>query len=192
MNSSALILFAQRPVGDMYEVLRDEISATLKGVMLSEQNARLYQQALEAEKAAQAGRESAERADQLKSSFLSMVSHELLTPLVLLVGLSEMMLRKSAGDRLSLSEPYRTDLARIHLSAQHLGNLVRDVLDLTRSQMGRLKLAKKPLDLGEALQAVVLVGEKMARDKGLAWQFEIPEDPIHGLWRRVAASASGR
>ena len=173
-----LILFAQRPVGDMYEVLRDEISATLKGVMLSEQNARLYQQALVAEKAAQAGRQSAERADQLKSSFLSMVSHELLTPLVLLVGLSEMMLRKSAGDRLPLPEPYRTDLARIHLSAQHLGNLVRDVLDLTRSQMGRLKLTKKPLDLSETLQAVVLVGERMARDKGLVWEFEVPEDPI--------------
>jgi signal transduction histidine kinase/DNA-binding LacI/PurR family transcriptional regulator/AraC-like DNA-binding protein len=173
-----LILFAQRVAGDMYEVLRDEISATLKGVMLAEQNARLYQQALIAEKAAQVGRQSAERADQLKSSFLSMVSHELLTPLVLLVGLSEMMLRKNAGNRLPLPEPYRTDLARIHLSAQHLGNLVRDVLDLTRSQTGRLKLAKKPLDLSETLHPVVLVGEKMARDKGLTWQFEVSGNPI--------------
>ncbi|MBI5302671.1 MAG: substrate-binding domain-containing protein [Chloroflexi bacterium] len=170
-----LIMFAQRPIGDLYEVLRDEISTTLKGVMLAEQNARLYRQALEAQQAAQEGRHLAEQADRLKSSFLSMVSHELMTPLVLLVGLSEMMLREGSSNRPPLPEPYRSDLARIHLSAQHLGNLVRDVLDLTRSQMGQLKLTKEPLNLGETLKTVALVGEQMARDKGLAWQIEMPE-----------------
>ncbi len=170
-----LVLFSQRPVGDIYEVLRDEISTTLKGVMLAQQNVQLYQQALEAQKAAQEGRRLAEEADRLKSSYLSMVSHELLTPLVLLVGLSEMMLR-SPGTRPPLPEPYRSDLARIHLSAAQLGNLVRDVLDLTRSQMGQLKLTKKPLDLREMLQSVALVGEDMAHGKDLEWRVEIPEE----------------
>lgn len=170
-----LVRFAQQPIGDVYEMLRDEISIALKGILLAEQNVRLYQQAVEAERVAQIGRQLAEQADQLKSNFLSMVSHELLTPLVLLVGLSEMMLRKSTGDRLPLPEPYRSDLARIHLSAQHLGNLVRDVLDLARGQMGQLKLVKKPLDLGETLKAVMAVGEQMARDKGLEWRVQIPE-----------------
>ena len=170
-----LAMFTQLHVGDIYEELRDEISITLKSVMLAEQNNRLYQQALEAQKAAQEGRRLAEQADHLKSSFLSMVSHELLTPLVLLVGLSEMMLRKGSGKQFPLPEPYRSDLTRIHLSAQQLGNLVRDVLDLTRSQMGLLKLAKKRLDLSETLQAVALVGEQMVRGKGLTWQAEIPE-----------------
>jgi len=170
-----LIRFMQQPIGEIYEMVRDEISTALKGIRLAEQNARLYQQALEAERAAQVGRQLAEQADHLKSSFLSMVSHELLTPLVLLVGLSEIMLRKSAGEQRPLPEQYRSDLARIHLGAQHLGNLVRDVLDLARSQMGQLKLVKKPLDLGETLKAVTLVGEQMARDKGLDWQVQIPE-----------------
>ncbi len=177
-----LIRFTQQPIGEMYEVLRGEISTALKGILLAEENARLYQQALAAEHAAQVGRQMAEQADQLKSSFLSMVSHELLTPLVLLVGLSEMMLRKSAGDQLPLPEPYRSDLARIHSSAQNLGNLVRDVLDLARSQMGQLKLVKKTLDLGEPLRAVALVGEEMAHEKGLAWQAQIPDrlPPVYG------------
>ena len=170
-----LVMFTQLPVGDIYEELRDEISITLKSVLLAEQNDRLYQQALEAQQVAQEGRRLAEQADHLKGSFLSMVSHELLTPLVLLVGLSEMMLRKGSGKQSPLPEPYRSDLTRIHLSAQQLGNLVRDVLDLTRSQMGLLKLAKKPLDLNEALNAVALVGEQMVRGKGLVWQAEIPE-----------------
>jgi signal transduction histidine kinase/DNA-binding LacI/PurR family transcriptional regulator/AraC-like DNA-binding protein len=169
------VLFAQQSIGDIYEVLRDEISTTLKGVLLAEQNVRLYRQALESEKAAQEGRKIAEEADRLKSRFLSMVSHELLTPLVLLVGLSEMMLREGSQNRPLLGEPYRSDLERIHLSAQHLGNLVRDVLDLTRSQMGLLKLSKKPLDLLETIKAVALVGEEMARGKGLEWHVIVPD-----------------
>ena len=168
------VMFERRSPGDVYEVLREEISSTLKAVMLVAQNVELYQKALEAQKAAQEGRRSAEEADRLKSRFLSMVSHELRTPLVLLVGLSEMMLRERMGDRPPLPEPYRQDLARIHVSAQQLDGLVRDVLDLTRSQMGQLKLVKKPLDLGEVLKAVALVGEEMARGKGLAWRIEIP------------------
>ncbi|MBI4790506.1 MAG: substrate-binding domain-containing protein [Chloroflexi bacterium] len=170
-----LIRFSQQPIGDIYELLQNEISTALKGILLAEQNARLYQQAVEAERQAQIGRQLAEQADDLKSSFLSMVSHELLTPLVLLVGLSEMLLRKRTGDQLALPESFRSDLTRIHLSAQQLGNLIRDVLDLARSQMGQLHLAKKPLDLRETVKTVALVGADIARDKGLDWQLVIPE-----------------
>ncbi len=171
------VLLERRPPGDMYEVLQDEISSTLKAVMLAAQNVELYQKAREAEEAALEGRRSAEEADRLKSRFLSMVSHELRTPLVLLVGLSEMMLHGRTGNRPPLPEPYRQDLARIHAGAQQLDGLVRDVLDLTRSQVGQLRLVKKPLDLEEVLKVVALVGEEMARGKGLAWQAEIPELP---------------
>jgi signal transduction histidine kinase/AraC-like DNA-binding protein len=171
-----VVIFEQRSAGDIYEVLREEISVTLKAVMLSERNEALYRQAIAAEQVAQEGRWLAEEADRLKSRFLSMVSHELRTPLVLLVGLSEMMLRERTGDaRPPLPAPYRQDLARIHVSAQQLDGLVRDVLDLTRSQMGQLRLMKEPLDLAPVLKAIALVGEQMARSKGLAWQADIPE-----------------
>jgi signal transduction histidine kinase/AraC-like DNA-binding protein len=171
-----LVIFEQRSAGDIYEVLREEISVTLKAVMLSERNEALYRQAIEAEQVAQEGRWLAEEADRLKSRFLSMVSHELRTPLVLLVGLSEMMLRERTGDaRPPLPAPYRQDLARIHVSAQQLDGLVRDVLDLTRSQMGQLRLMKEPLDLAPVLKAVALVGEQMAHSKGLDWLADIPE-----------------
>lgn len=171
-----VVIFEQRSAGDVYETLREEISVTLKAVLLSERNEALYRQAIAAEQAAQEGRRLAEEANRLKSRFLSMVSHELRTPLVLLVGLSEMLLRERTGDRRPpLPEPYRQDLARIHISAQQLDGLVRDVLDLTRSQMGQLRLSKEPLDLAPVLRALALVGEQMARSKGLAWQADIPE-----------------
>ena len=178
-----LVVFDQQPAGDIYTVLQEEISVTLKAVLLAERNVELYQQAVAAEQVAQEGRRLAEEADRLKSRFLSMVSHELRTPLVLLVGLSEMMLRERTGDhRPPLPEPYRQDLARIHVSAQQLDSLVRDVLDLTRSQRGQLLLAMERLDLAKVLRAVALVGEQMARDKGLGWRLEMPEHlpPVSG------------
>ncbi len=158
--------------GAIHQVLCEQISSALKSVMLVQQNLNLVHQALEAQRVA-------EEANLLKSRFLSMVSHELLTPMVLLVGLSEMMLREGIGDRPALPEAYRQDLTRIHAGAQQLGSLVRDVLDLTRSQLGQLKLSRKTMDLAQMLQPVALVGEQMARSKGLTWRFDVPEHLPH-------------
>ena len=153
--------------GRAHQLLCEQVSSALKSVLLVEQNLQLYHQALEAQHVA-------EEANLLKSRFLSMVSHELLTPMVLLVGLSEMMLREGIGDRPPLPDAYRQDMTRIHAGAQQLGSLVRDVLDLARSQLGQLKLARKPMRLEDMLKPVVLVGEQMTRSKGLNWRAEIP------------------
>ncbi len=171
-----LLVFEQQSADEIYEVLREEISVTLKAALLAERNVELYRKAIEAERVAQAERALAEEANRQKSRFLSVVSHELRTPLVLLVGLSEMLLRERSGDRRPpLPELYRQDLARIHISAQQLDSLLRDVLDLARSQMGQLRLMMEPLDPVPLLKAVALVGEQMAQSKGLAWRVEIPE-----------------
>lgn len=158
--------------GFVHQAVREQISSALKEAMLLAQNVDLYHTAIQAQQAAQQGQQAAEEANLLKSRFLSMVSHELLTPLVLLVGLSEMMLR-TAGKG-AAPEPLRQDLARLHASSRQLSSLVRDVLDLARSQVGQLRLSAQPLDLAEALAPVILVGEELARGKGLAWQADVP------------------
>ncbi len=168
-----IMLDGSRREGQVYRVLQEQISSTLKGVMLLQENVRLYHAALAAQQAALEKQHLAEEADRLKSRFLSMVSHELRTPLILLEGLSEMMLREGLGDRPPLPAPYRQDLARIRATAQQLGGLVRDVLDLARSQVGQLRLAVKPLDIAAVLQPTILLGEQMAVSKGLDWQVEI-------------------
>ena len=155
--------------GTVHQILCEQVSSALKSVLLVEQNSQLYRQAL-------AAQHLAEEANLLKSRFLSMVSHELLTPMVLLVGLSEMMLREGIGNRPPLPEAYHQDLTRIHAGAQQLGSLVRDVLDLARGQLGQLKLAKRPVNLEEVFKPVALVGEQMALSKGLTWRVEIPQD----------------
>ncbi len=126
---------------------------------------RLYQEATE-------GRRLAEEANRLKSRFLSTVSHELRTPLNLMLGLSSILLQEQENGE---SETHWRDIKRINASAQHLDGLIQDVLDLARNEMGQLKLVCEPLNLADALEVVITVGEQLVRDKGLEWQAIIPE-----------------
>lgn len=104
------------------------------------------------------------------------VSHELRTPLSLLVGLSEMILTTPRPDTPALPEIYHRDLERIRASAQQLKWLIGDVLDLATSQAGQLRLAKARVPLGEVVRAAAAIGAEMARDKGLSWRAEIPDE----------------
>lgn len=184
-----IMLDGSRSEGQLYRVIQEQVSSALKGVLLLEENRRLYLAAVEAQGAAVAAQHAAqekqrlaEDADQLKSRFLSMVSHELRTPLILLEGLSEMMLREGRDDRPPMPAPYRQDLAQMRATAQQLSGLVRDVLDLARSQVGQLRLAVEPLDIAAVLQPTLLIGAQMARDKGLNWRVECATDlpPVLG------------
>jgi signal transduction histidine kinase/DNA-binding LacI/PurR family transcriptional regulator/AraC-like DNA-binding protein len=168
-----IMLDGSRSEGQVYRVLQEQVSSALKSVRLLEENRQLYRAALAGQQAAQDRQRLAEEANRLKSRFLSMVSHELRTPLILLEGLSEMMLREGNGDRPPMPVPYRQDLARIRATSQQLSGLVRDVLDLSRSQMGQLRLAVTPVDLASVLQPTLLMGEQMAHGKGLDWHVEI-------------------
>lgn len=156
--------------GSVYDLVAEQVSGALKGALLLAKNVRLYREALEAQ-------EEAREADRLKSRFLSMVSHELRTPLSLLIGLSELLVREEGKEALSLPAPYRQDLERIHVSARQLDGLIRDVLDLTLSEVGQLRLTKRPINLAEVIEEAALVGEKMALDKGLKWEVETPDRP---------------
>jgi signal transduction histidine kinase/DNA-binding LacI/PurR family transcriptional regulator/DNA-binding response OmpR family regulator len=133
--------------------------AVLRQLTSALERIRLYQEVAE-------GRRLAEEADRMKSRFLSTVSHELRTPLNLIVGLSEMQLKQSTAD-------VRRSVEKIHTNAQHLGHLIRDVLDLASSDSGQLRLTCEPLDLSEVLQIVVETGRQLANDKGLDWQTKI-------------------
>jgi len=132
---------------------------------------RLYRDALD-------GRRLAEEANRLKSRFLSVVSHELRTPLSLIVGLSDMILREERS-RSQFSDVMLHDMERIYASAQHLGQLIGDVLDLASSEAGQLRLLREPLDLAQVLRAATPIGEQMANEKGLAWRVSLPQQ---GPW----------
>jgi signal transduction histidine kinase/DNA-binding LacI/PurR family transcriptional regulator/DNA-binding response OmpR family regulator len=150
------------------EVIR-QLAAAFRGVWL-------HQQLVEEQRLALEGKRLAEEANRLKSRFLSMVSHELRTPLNLISGLSGILLQESEQSGTGPCEVNREDLERIFVSSQHLDGLIRDVLDLAQSEVGQLKLTCEPLDLAQELETVSVIGEQLARDKGLGWRANIPTD----------------
>lgn len=162
------------PSGQIGFIAYDSTNIELDGPITQQiaaalNNAKLYREATE-------GRKLAEEANTLKSRFLSMVSHELRTPLNLIVGLSDMLLqRREKGRRAApVLGPYRKDIEQIYTSAQHLGRLIRDVLDLASSEVGQLRLANELLDLSETLEMVAATGRQLADEKGLAWRDSLP------------------
>jgi signal transduction histidine kinase len=152
----------------IYESSADR-SALRSRTILSERNIRLYDEALQARKAA-------EEANLLKSRFLSMVSHELRTPLALIVGTLEMMLQEAqTGGLPPLPVPYRQDMEGIFTSSKHLSRLIGDVLDLASNQAGELRLNNEPLDLSSVFSEAAILGKSLAKEKNLQWRQEIPE-----------------
>ncbi|KPV45964.1 hypothetical protein SE17_43825, partial [Kouleothrix aurantiaca] len=77
------------------------------------------------------------------------------------------------------------DLNHIHASAQQLGRLSGDVLDLTSSEAGQLHLFREQLDLAELLRGLAPLGEQMAREQGLAWRVSLPARGPHVLGDRT-------
>ncbi len=161
------ILFEAGPTeGAVYEAVRSQLGSSVKGALLFDERDHLLTKTTQLYEMAAEGKKLAEEANRLKSRFLSMVSHELRAPLNVISGLSELML----WDVNSQKPVNRENLDRLHVTSQHLDGLIRDVLDLARDEMGELKLACEPLDMARILEAVVLVGEQLARERGLSWQ----------------------
>lgn len=87
--------------------------------------------------------------DRAKSDFVSIVSHELRTPLTSIQGFSELLLARPQPP-----ERTRQFLTTIYQEAKRIGRIVRDLLDLSRIELGRgLEPHCAPLDLRPLLAA---------------------------------------
>ena len=86
-------------------------------------------------------------AEQLKDEFIGLVSHELRTPLTILVG------SLSVADSEGVSpEDRRTLLEAAVSAAQSLGQIVDNLLELSRYQANRLALRKETVDMGAVIR----------------------------------------
>lgn len=98
-------------------------------------------------------KEQADSANRAKSAFLANMSHELRTPLNAIIGFSEMMMKETFG---ALGSPkYKEYLGDVHLSAQHLLEIINEVLDMSKIEAGRLELFEEEVNLGELIGSVV-------------------------------------
>jgi PAS domain S-box-containing protein len=112
--------------------------------------------------------------EQLKSGFVSTVSHELRAPLTSIYGFAETLLREDVA---FADEDRRTFLGYIATEAQRLTGIVDALLSVARLEAGDLQVQFAPTDLREVVSDVVESAERELAN-GRRFVVEIPEEPL--------------
>jgi PAS domain S-box-containing protein len=114
--------------------------------------------------------------DKMKSEFIAMVAHELRAPIAAVEQQLNVILNRVAGE---LSEQQEKLLTRAKERTKGLLNLIKDLLDLSKIEAGRMVQYKEPLTLQEIIQKVVDLMRAEAENKKIDLQFPPPnENPV--------------
>lgn len=147
-----------RHVHSLAEMVRDAVGAPARVIGTTQDITERKQM----EEALEVARDEAELASRAKTEFLANMSHELRTPLNSIIGFSEVLVSEMLGP---LGQPrYREYAQDINDSGTQLLALIKDILDVSQIEMGRLELQEEKIDvplLADSCRR--LVGERAAR-----------------------------
>ena len=110
--------------------------------------------------------------DRLKSQFLSVATHELRTPLSIILGYNS-MLSDSLADR--LDEQERDTLRESVAACKRLIRLVNSMLDITQIESGKMRMNFEPADLRRVVSGVAALFQQDARSKNIHVGLELPQ-----------------
>jgi len=110
---------------------------------------------------------------QAKNEFISIVAHELRTPMTSIKGYTDLILKKAVGP---LTEAQENFLRVVKSNVDRLAALVSDLLDISRIEAGRVKLNLQPLRLEEITRDVVSTLERAIHERNLTIEVNIPQD----------------
>ena len=108
--------------------------------------------------------EAAEKANRLKDEFLATVSHELRNPLNVVLGYSEILLRTP---QIGNSPSLRQMTEALKRNAQSQSQLINDLLDLSRLQMGKISLNRETVWLSALIENAVETVRTEADEKNI-------------------------
>ncbi len=175
----------QGEVVDVVREVADQLAVAIQNARLLEQTQRhaheLEQRVAERTRELAAANERLTELDRLKSKFVSDVSHELRTPIANLKLHVELLEHGRADKR----EHY---LGVVKQQSRRLGELVDDILNLSRLEMGRERVALGPVNLNFVVEQIVAAHQPRAESSRLALTFEpLPElPPVRGEVNQLA------
>jgi len=116
-------------------------------------------------------KDEAESANRTKSEFLSKMSHELRTPLNAILGFSQLM---HYDKRHPLCEEQRESVDEILTAGRHLLDIVDEMLDLTRIEIGKLRVSLERIDLRDTCAECLAMVQSEARHRHIEVHFTPP------------------
>ena len=130
---------------------------------LAIEKAQLYEQERVLRQRLEALNRLIQEVNRRKSEFVTLVSHELKTPLTSMTGYVELLLEGQGGQ---LVQTQREWLGIIGDNADRLIALIDDLLDMARIEAGRIELKRTPIDLVPLIQEVTDVLRPQIEGKG--------------------------
>lgn len=144
------------------ELEAQKTELTQQALQLSDQNTEL-----------EAQKRELDRANRMKSVFLSNMSHELRTPLNSVIALSRVLTRRLAN---RIPEEEHGYLEVIERNGQNLLALINDILDLSRIEAGKAEVSRDKFALQSLAVELTNMLEPQAKEKGIAIRNLISED----------------
>lgn len=115
--------------------------------------------------------DTAEEASRAKTAFLSNMSHEIRTPMNAIIGLND----------IAINDPETTPrikeyLGKIRDAADHLLNLINDILDMSRIESGRMVIKKEEFSFSKLMETINMMFSGQCADNGLEYHCHIDPD----------------
>jgi signal transduction histidine kinase len=117
--------------------------------------------------------DEAAEADRRQLEFLTVVSHDLRTPLNSVIGFSQLLLEGTEG---RLNQEQQVDVRKILNSGRHLLSLVNDVVDISKIESGMVELACSRVDIARVIREALEAASGLSRGGVVDLGAELPEE----------------
>lgn len=113
--------------------------------------------------------------DDIKNDFISLLSHELKSPLVPIISYSDLFLTKILGP---INNEQKKAIVSIKESAQELLNMIEEILDISRIERGTMKYNYSDVEINQLITEIINSEKGFASSKGLKIIYKKPIEKL--------------